>query len=363
MPLTLFTGMPGFIGTRLVRRLLAAERDRGIACIVQPEPAILDKAWAVASEEGAGGRIEVIPGDISKPGLALAPEVRDRLAAEVDEAWHLAALYNLAAPKETSYRVNVDGTRHILDLCERARGLRRLHYVSTYAVAGDRSGVIYERELEMGQRFRNYYEETKFLAEVEVRRRAGEVPAAIIRPAAVVGDSRTGEIDKYDGPYYMIAALARLEREGRIQLLGPMLGLGRAPALFHIAPVDYILDSMLAVRAAPDATGKTFHVVDPDELTVAEVREQIFGRFGVRVPRRNISASLARSLMAVPGMEALARVPRQVFDYFDVMSVIDATNCREVNARAGVVCPPFKSYVDRMVAFVRSRPDVRPVLA
>jgi len=356
MSLTFFTGMPGFIGTRLLRRLAALSKERRFACLVQP--ALLEKAKAVASEEGFQGRVEVIKGDITRPDLGLEGPVRERLSKECTEAWHLAALYNLAAPKEVSYRVNVDGTRHVLDLCERMKGLRRLHYVSTYAVAGDRSGLILESELECGQRHRNFYEETKYLAEVEVRRRMDKVRTAIIRPAAVTGDSRSGEIDKYDGPYYMISALARLEREGRISLLGKALGLGHGTALFHIVPVDFLLDSMIAISQADDATGKTFHVVDPNELTVAEVRELIFSRFGVRVPRWNIPARLARALMGFPGLEAYAGVPRQVFDYFDVRSRIDGKNCRAVNERAGVTCPPFRSYVDTMVAWVRSHPEV-----
>ena len=110
-------------------------------------------------------------------------------------------------------RINVDGTRNVLDFAQEARNLRRLHYVSTCYVSGRTAGVFTEHDLEKGQSFNNYYEETKYLAEVEVqqRMRAG-LPTTIYRPAIVVGDSRTGATQKYDGPYFVIRWLLRQPR-------------------------------------------------------------------------------------------------------------------------------------------------------
>src|SRR5262249_29404604 len=160
---------------------------------------MLEKARTFASEWNGSNRVELVAADISKPRFGLDADTFDRLRAECSEAYHLAALYNLAAPKDQSYDVNVEGTRHVLGFCEGVKAFRKLVYYSTIVVSGDRTGTIYESDLECGQRFRNYYEETKYLAEVEVRRRQ-DVPSIVIRPAVVIGDSRSGEIDKYDGP-------------------------------------------------------------------------------------------------------------------------------------------------------------------
>jgi thioester reductase-like protein len=355
---TLFTGLPGFIGSRLARRLLE-DPGRRLICLVEPREAMLAKARAFASESDGGERVELVPADISKPRFGLDATIFDRLRAECGEVWHLAALYNLAAPKGLSYDVNVEGTRHVLGFCEGVKGFRKLVYYSTIVVSGDRRGTIYERDLEAGQRFRNWYEETKFLAEVEVRRRAGDVPSVVIRPAVVIGDSRSGEIDKYDGPYYVMAALARLERERKLRTLGRMMGLGRAPARFHLVPVDYLVNATAAIAARHESIGETFQVIDPNELKVSEVRSLILERFGVPDLPVNVDSGIVRTLMRVPGMERLAGVPRQIFDYMDLDNAYDFANTSEAVAAAGVTCPRLPSYIDTLIAYVRSHPDVR----
>jgi thioester reductase-like protein len=357
---TFITGVPGFIGTRLARRLLE-DRDRRLVCLVYPERRLFEKATRFAEEEG-DGRVEVLTGDIARPRLALDPKAWDRLRVETEEVFHLAALYNLAAPKDLSYDVNVEGTRNVLDLCAGARQLRRLVHISTIVVSGDREGTVFEHELEMGQRFRNYYEETKYLSEVEVRRRAGDLPVTIVRPAVVIGDSRSGEIDKYDGPYYFIDALARLERHGALGLEARILAAGEAPAVFHLIPVDYLIDVIDAAAAAPEAEGKTFHVIDPNEITVREFRTLVLRRFGVPEFPVRVPIGVLRAAFRVPYVERLARMPRQALDYFDLDVRYDFRNTRELTEARGIRCPRVEEYIDTLIAFVRSHPEVRPQL-
>lgn len=363
MSITFITGVPGFIGTRLARRLLA-DRDARLVCLVFPEPALLEKARAFAAEGNGDGRVEVVPGDIGKPRLGLDRATYERLARETTRVFHLAALYNLAAPRERSYTVNVEGTRHILDFCAAARpSLERLVHISTVVVSGDREGTIYEHELECGQRFRNYYEETKFLSEVEVRRRSGEIPTAVVRPAVVIGDSRSGEIDKYDGPYYFMSALARLERRSaEPSLVARLMAAGNAPALFHIIPVDYLIESIYSVATAPDAIGRTYQVIDPNEMTVGEFRSLILKRFRIPEFPLRVPTAVLKAAARVPGMERVTQMPRQALDYFDLENRYDHANTDAVNARRGVVCPRIPDYIDTLVAFVRSHPEIQPNL-
>src|SRR5436190_17490184 len=156
-----FTGYPGFLGTALLPRVLARSADTTAICLVQ------SKFAALARERAArfGDRVRIVEGDITKP-----IEVP---AGDIEEIYHLAAIYDIAVPRDVGMRVNVEGTRHVVDFAERCRSLRRFQYVSTCYVSGRYDGVFREDDLDAGQRFNNFYEETKFLAEVEVRKRTG----------------------------------------------------------------------------------------------------------------------------------------------------------------------------------------------
>src|SRR5688572_13945909 len=180
--------------------------------------------------------ITVMAGDISARGLGLAAPDRDRLLEEMTQAYHLAAIYDLAVPVEVAQRVNVDGTGNVLELCAAAKRFQRLDYVSTAYVAGMRTGVIYEHELSLGQTHKNHYEATKFQAEVWVRQQANRIPTATYRPAIVVGDSRTGETQKFDGPYYILRTISRAVNSHL-----PIMQFGGSGANFNAVPVDFIV--------------------------------------------------------------------------------------------------------------------------
>ena len=134
------------------------------------------------------------------------------LQASLRQAWHLAAVYDLAVARPLAHRVNVEGTRNLLEFAGAAAHFDRLQYVSTAYVSGKARGVFRETELDVGQGFKNHYEETKFLAEVEVVR--SKLPATIYRPGVVVGDSRTGETAKFDGPYAVLRMMEKLPSPG-----------------------------------------------------------------------------------------------------------------------------------------------------
>ena len=198
-------------------------------------------------------------------------------------------------PLEVAQRVNVDGTGNVLDLCRAAENLERLAYVSTAYVAGKRTGVVYEHELVMGQDFKNHYESTKFQAEVWVRELLDAVPTTILRPAIVVGDSRTGETEKFDGPYYILRALSRAERLGRA-----MPQFGRSAAAFNVVPVDYVVAAMVAAAGDEAAVGQTLHLVDPDPLTAASLVALLSQLYAGRAAPRARARRHGRALPAHP---------------------------------------------------------------
>ena len=215
MSTILFTGFPGFIGMRLLPRILAERPGESVACLVQEkfEP-VARRAVAEleAAHPGARGRLALVRGDITQPQLGLEPARAAELRRTLREAWHLAAVYDLAVPSELARRVNVDGTRHVLQLLAGASRFERLQYASTAYVSGTARGVFRETDLDVGQGFKNHYEETKFEAEVEVLK--AKLPATIYRPGVVVGDSKTGETAKLRCQRTVIESITVGKRSG-----------------------------------------------------------------------------------------------------------------------------------------------------
>ena len=346
----LVTGFPGFIGRRLIAALVEADPEARVAALV--EPRMLDTARAVADSIDAE-RIELLPGDITDRRLGLEAADYERLRAEVRRVFHLAAIYDLSVPLELAQRVNVEGTGNVLDLCRAAERLERLAYVSTAYVAGKRTGIVYEHELVMGQAFKNHYESTKFQAEVWVRELLDQVPTTILRPAIVVGDSRTGETEKFDGPYYILRAVSRAQRMGRA-----MPQFGRSEAAFNVVPVDYVVAAMTAAADDPATLGQTLHLVDPDPMTAHEVVELLSEAYAGRAPRGRVPAGLVEQSLRLRRVRDLFEgIPSESIAYLNHPVVYDARRTVDLLAPHGLVPPKFPEYAGPMVDFFRAHED------
>src|SRR5215217_7273537 len=208
---TLFiTGFPGFIANRLLERL--ARRDCDFILLVQPAlvshaHAEIERLTQLSSRSVSD--FQIVEGDISQPRLALSDVDLELVQRETTRVFHLAAVYDLAVQEALAMRVNAGGTRNVVELARTLPHLRQFHHVSTCYVAGKREGMILETELRHEAGYRNYYEESKYLAELEVESAKKDLPVTIHRPSVVCGDSKTGETGKYDGVYYLIHYLLR----------------------------------------------------------------------------------------------------------------------------------------------------------
>src|SRR5947208_9278163 len=251
------TGFPGFLATRLVRRL-AAEGARFILLTLPQFTAIaqLEAAQIAADTAADANNFHIIAGDISKPDLGLSTNELESARRETTTIFHLAAVYDLAVDSAVAAHVNVEGTLNINNFTKSIENLRRYHYISTCYVAGKREGLIMETELHHEEGFRNHYEETKYLAELEVNALKAELPITIHRPAVVCGDSRTGETAKYDGIYYLIHYLRRWP--GGLTLLN----IGNRDVCLNLVPVDFVIEAMVALAKDERATGATWQVAD-----------------------------------------------------------------------------------------------------
>src|SRR5690606_36045865 len=265
--------------------------------------------------------------------------------------WHLAAIYDLAVPEPIAYRVNVLGTANVLDFCEDCDDLARLDYVSTCYVSGTRTGVVRESELDEGQQFKNHYESTKAWAEMEVQRRMHRMPVCVHRPGIVVGDSRTGETDKYDGPYFIITMLMRLPA------WMPMVNIGEGGSRVNLVPVDFLVDAMAALWVNEAAIGQTVQLADPNPYPAREIVEALMELLGRRKPVGSVPPGLVEKALGVRALRQLARVPRESVIYFNHDVLYDTENQRRLLEGTGVSCPDLLSYLPTLVDYVKAHPD------
>jgi thioester reductase-like protein len=350
----LFTGFPGFLGSELLPRVLRRKRDAKALCVVQSKflsLAVSRAAALMAGDSTLRQRIEVIEGDITTPGLGLGKTQ----AGTIDEIFHLAAIYDLSVPRAIGVRVNVEGTRHVLDFAKTCTSFERLHYVSTCYVSGRYDGLFRESDLEKGQSFNNHYEETKYLAEVEVQRRMREgLPVTIYRPAVVVGDSRTGATQKFDGPYVVVQWLLR---QRGIAFL-PVVGNPKAYR-FNVVPRDFIIDAIDYLSSIQSSSGKVYQLADPSPLTVSETIDLIARAARRRVIRVPLTRGLAKGAIDhLPGVYRLMRIPSAAVDYFVHPTTYDTSNSQTDLAGSGIAPPPLSSYVQAMVDFARAHPEI-----
>lgn len=347
-PRTFFlTGYPGFIGKRLAAELVKAHPDARHYLLVQPK-FFKDAKKYVRGLPGGGKGVELLQGDIVDMHLGLSSAEYNQLCDEVTDIFHLAAISYLGVPPPTAHKVNVEGTRNVLELAHDARHLRRFHHFSTAYVSGDRVGVIAEDELDLGQHFRNAYEETKFQAEKLVRR-AGErgLEVVIYRPAIVVGDSKTGEIDRFDGPYYMGILLVT----SPLAVPLPLPGNGVAP--LNVVPVDYITRAVVQLADDPRSAGRTFHLVDPNPMSSRRVYELIAEKANKKLPKLTVPHRAADVLMRLPGVEKLVRPQRAAIGYVNHLAIYNCRNTLELLDGTGIRCPPLTSYLDTLVNYVK----------
>ena len=344
-----FTGFPGFLGSELLPRVVL-RTDHEAVCLVQSKFSALAEERArelIAKHPALANRIRIVEGDLTRP-------LEHIDANDVHEVYHLAAVYDLSVERDLAMRVNVAGTQHVLDLAERAPRLERLHYVSTCYVSGRHHGLFTEDDLETGQRFNNHYEETKHLAEVEVRKRMARIPTTIYRPSVVVGDSTTGATQKFDGPYVVMQWLLRQPRLAVLPVVG-------RPSRYHfnVVPRDFAIAAMTYLSGIENSAGKTYALADPEPMTVDETIDafaEATGRSVIRIPLTKWIAKSA--LRHVPGMYRLMRIPPAAVDYFVHPTEYDVRNTLSDLRSSGITAPRLRDYLPRLVDFARAHPEI-----
>src|ERR1051325_1509941 len=321
------TGFPGFIATRLLER---------IAQLSGRHP----------------GEFQFVEGDISQSRLALSAADRELVQQQTTRVFHLAAVYDLAVPEDIAMRVNAGGTRNVVALARTIPRLRQFHHVSTCYVAGKREGVILETELRHDAGYRNFYEESKYLAEMEVQSAKNDLPVTIHRPAVVCGASKSGETGKYDGVYYLIHYLLRWPS------VLSTINIGNHKVSLNLVPVDFVVDAMAALAFDERAIGKTLQLADPAPLTTNQLFNAIANSIDGHKSHITAPAKWVRFFLMLPPSPKITGLPHNAVPYFFVKQLYDTSQAQQLLAPHGIRCPPFETYVDRIVDFARQNPVI-----
>ncbi|WP_437690395.1 SDR family oxidoreductase [Sorangium sp. So ce176] len=345
----LITGFPSFVARKMLQHILASEPRTLVYAVVLAKSSAQASAERDALPPADRERVALLEGDVTAMDLGLSGVEFRQLAREVDRIHHLAYVSHAGADRSTAHTVNVVGTAEVLELARACASLQCLVHQSTAFVAGDRTGTVYEDDLEAGQAFRNPVEETRMRAEVLVRRAMRHLPVAVVRPTTVVGDSATGEIDRLDGLYLLVLLIMAAPADMAI----PMPGRGDVP--LNIVPIDFVVRATHAIGLHRLAARRTFHVADPHPLSARRVFDLIARASGRRAARGHIPSNLAKALLRTPGIERFVRSPRAFVEQLMTPVRYDARNADLVLTGAGVACPPFESYVDVLVGAVQER--------
>lgn len=341
-----FTGFPGFIATQLMKKIVSSNKDAQFYCLVHPTQ--VKKAEAEVQRFQELGvqkeQFQLLPGDITVDGLGLSEELSQQLRSELDYVFHLAAIYDLAVPKDLAYRVNVLGTKHVNEWVRQFTSLKRYVYFSTAYVSGTRTGRIYETELAMGQGFKNYYELTKYEAEVLVQEMMDHVPTTIIRPGITMGNSHTGETIKFDGPYFIMRFLDKFAHF-------PIPYIGRGEAYVNIVPIDYVVDATTYLSHADVGVGKVYHLTDPKPYLARDAYRMIVKALLGKEPSYTISDRLIYAALSIPSFRRWVGVERETIEYFRLRAEYDATQAVQDLANSGIRCPDFADYVPVVTAY------------
>jgi NAD(P)-dependent dehydrogenase (short-subunit alcohol dehydrogenase family) len=350
------TGASGFIGKRLVRKLL--ERRGAVVYFLMREKGAARKLKVLQSFWGVDdSRAIPVMGDLTSPLLGVSKADQKTLNGKIKHFFHLAAVYDLKAGAEEQVAANIDGTRNAVALAN-AIGAGCFEHVSSIAAAGLYEGVFREDMFDEAENIDHPYFQTKHDSEKIVRKEA-RIPWRVYRPGLVVGDSKTGEMDKIDGPYYFFKLIQRMR-----QLLPPwMPTIGIEGGRINIVPVDFVVNAIDHIAHLKGHDGKAFHLVDPNPMRVGDVLNTFASAAHAPAFTMRINAalfgfiprSLKKGMMALTPVRRIRNailqdlgLPPDIMQFVNYPTRFDCRDAQAALKDTGIVVPPLESYAYRL---------------
>jgi thioester reductase-like protein len=344
----LITGFPALRARAVVRRVLEVRPDVSLVLLVHPDRKVQAEALLFALDAAASARCDVVLGNPSAIDFGLSGADYLALAGRVARIHHLYQSHSHVLDEVASRSLNVAATREVLEFARASVGLRRLVHYSTVFVSGNRTGIVLEDELARGQAFRSPAEESLALCEAMLQRVRFSVPLTIVRTGQVVGDSRTGEFERPDGPYPLLLFLAAGEDEVALPLPA------RADAALHVVPADFVAAAGVELGSLPDAEGQTVQLVDARPLSARRFVELAAELSGKRlVP--GLAAPLTKALRGNPAVRLVASQLRSLQSLLTTPVSYDDRNALALLAKSGLSCPPLEAYLPVLIEEVQAR--------
>lgn len=352
---TVITGATGFLGREVVRHLLASDPTAHLTLLVRGRDeaeaqarglAVLTGHLSGAGLADATTRVEVVRADLERERLGLDARAHDDLAGRTAAVIHGAAAVRFDLPIDEARAINVDGTRRMLDLARRARA--HLDYIGTAYVAGERSGLILESELDRGQSFRNSYERSKCEAEELVQSRTGEQSLTIYRPSIIVGDSKSGRAASFKVLYWPLKIFAR----------GFRVVPGRADTPMDVVPSDFVVQALAHLRKQPGRAGQVYHLTAGPErsATLGELAGLAAAFFAVRrpifvEPRLFVRARPLIDRITWGRLRRTLIAGRAYTPYLSLDHAFDTSRLRAGLAGTGIEVPRVEDYFANLLRF------------
>jgi len=348
------TGGTGFIGQNLIPLLLAR---RGTVYVLVRTGSLERLDQLKARWGKAARKIVPVTGDLTRPYLGISPAQRKELQGKIDHVFHLAAIYDLKADASAQEAANIKGTTHAVRFAE-AVGAKRFHHVSSIAAAGLYPGTFTEDMFEEATGLENPYFRTKHDSEGIVRKKCS-IPWRIYRPGIVVGDSRTGEIDKIDGPYYFFKLIQKMRRA----MPSWMPAIGLEGGRINIVPVDYVVEAMNFLAHKQGLDGRCFHLTDPKPRRIGEVLN-LFAeaahapQMSMRLDARlfnYIPGAVKQGLLMLPPIRRISRqilkdlgMPPDVLQFINYPTRFDSRETQKALKSSGIKVPRLDDYAWRL---------------
>jgi long-chain acyl-CoA synthetase len=360
----LLTGATGFVGMEVLgrylersdRRIIVPVRAADDAAAAERVGAVLRGLFGTRAPRYAD-RVDAVAADLLELDLGLAPARRLEIAERVDQVIHAAAAISFALPLDEARAINLDGTRRVLELAELATAhgqFRSYTQISTAYVAGTHSGRFHECDHDVGQDFRNPYEQSKFEAEQLVRSKRA-LPTMILRPSIVVGDRRSGWTAAFNVLYWPLRAFAQ-------GLYPAVPAISSSPV--DAVSIDYVADAIYELCRSDDGIGRTFHLTAGANASSIGELVEFASRYFKRPPTRVLSptefALYAENLTEV--QKSALTQSAIYFPYFAVSTEFDNAQARARLEPAQIRSSPLASYLERLLDFaMRSRWGKRPI--
>ncbi len=358
----ILTGATGALGQELLFQLLEQNSDTKLLLVGRGSRnstaekrfrAIIRRRYTGEALENVMQRIAVVDGDVTEPNLGFSPERWHQVAQRTKQIIHCAAAVRFDQPIDEARQINYKGTMQVLELARAARKAGqegRLDYISTAYVAGKRTGVVYEEELEHRKGFHNTYEQSKYETELEIRKAMHELPICVMRPSIIIGNSKTGETTNFKAFYWPI----------RVYAMGQMKVL---PASRHsqvdLVPVDYVASAIVHLSGQAKAVGKTYHLTAGRDnlITIGEVLEAAVSFFKIKAPltinprfMALAETKLSHLFMSEHTHKTL-QLGKPYYPYFNLKLEFDNSSTARSLNEVTISAPPVRRFFDTLFRY------------